>query len=205
MKVDSDDIKKAAEQNIDQLNDYGESDPFTETPEFEKMMDEVYASIKKNIKKRRKKKKSLRFIAVIAAAMSLLLVTLALNASAIGIFLFKSYIDIRGEFMQIETDEADIRQQYDSISNFRLKEKILIPGWLPKGTELVGIFDNNYNLMLKYKYGENEIVFSQEIISKNTDNSDESVFLERSDYDYIENFDGEKSVYFMNFGDGIYA
>ena len=204
MKINSDDIvfdaliTKAATQNIDVLNDYGENDPFTETPEFEKMMDGVYCAVKKNIKRLSRKKRGPRFIAVVVAVMTLLIVTVSLNASAISVFLYKSYIDIRGEILQIETDEADILRQYDSISNFKLKDDILVPGWLPRGTELVDIVDNSYSLIMNYQYNGEEISFCQEIVANNEKNKDEGFFLERSKYQYRENYAGKSSVYFLN-------
>lgn len=203
MKISSDDvvfdalITKAAKQNIDMLNDYGENDPFTETPEFEKMMDEVYKAIDKNVKKLSRKKRGPRFIAVVAAIMTLLIVTVSLNASAISVFLYKSYVDIRGEILQIETDEADMYRQYNGISNFKLKDKILVPGWLPKGAELVDIADNNYALIFSYEYNDKDIIFSQQVVPQNIDSSEKDFYLERSEYEYIENYVGKTSVYFL--------
>lgn len=201
MKVNSDSavfdaiIAEAAKQNIDVLNDYGENDPFTETPEFEKMMDEVYAKIEKNIKKGSKKKKRLRLVTVIAAALVMVMLFASLNASAFKVFFYKTYLDIRGDILNVETDTVGISEQYESISNFELKSELLVPGWLPKGTELISINDTSKMVEIVYKYDEKEICFEQKAISSKSRGLTNQYFLERSDYNFVENYTDGVSAY----------
>lgn len=201
MKVNSDSavfdavIAETAKQNIEILNDYGENDPFTETPEFEKMMDEVYANIEKNIKSASKKKKLLRPVTVIAAALVMVLLFASLNASAFKVFFYKTYLDIRGDILNVETDTVRMSEQYASISEFVLKDELLVPGWLPKGTELISIEDTAYIVKLIYKYDGKEICFEQKTIPDDPGNFKKQYFLERSDYKFVENYTEGVSAY----------
>lgn len=189
-------IAETAKKNIDILNDYGENDPFTETPEFEKMMDEVYAKIEKNIKKGSKKKKNLvRPVTVLAAALVLLLLFASLNVSAFKIFFYKTYLDIQGDMLNVETDTEGMLAQYAAISNFELKDELLVPGWLPKGTELVEINDRKDIVSLTYTYNSKNIYFEQNVNPDNIENLGEWYFLERSEYKFIENYVDDLSVY----------
>ena len=201
MKINSDSavfdaiIAEAAKQNIDTLNDYGENDPFTETPEFEKMMDEVYAKIEKNIKTDSKKKRLLRPVSVIAAALTLILLLVSFNASAVKIFFYKTYLDVQGDILNVETDTVSMSEQYASISNFILKEQLLIPGWLPKGTELISIDDTAHVVKFIYKYDEKEFYLEQKAIPNGAENLTNQFFLERSNYKFVENYTNGVSAY----------
>ena len=201
MKVNSDSavfdaiIAEAAKQNIDVLNDYGENDPFTETPEFEKMMDEVYANIEKNINAVSKKKKLLRPVTVIAAALVMVLLFAAINVSAFKVFFYKTYLDIQGDILNIETDTVGMLEQYKSISNYKLKDQLLVPGWLPKGTDLISIEDTAYIVKFIYKYDGKELYLEQKAIPNEYDGMTNLFFLERSDYKFVENYTNGVSAY----------
>lgn len=189
MRVNSDDIifeaviSKAAKENIDFLSDYGGNDPFTETEDFEKMMDDVYSSIMKAIKTEKSKRKVLCKAAVIAAVLVALLLAAAFSVSAVKIFLYKTWTNIQGDIMNVNINSASLTDQYLGISNFEKKDKILIPAWLPYGTELLKIEDTARRLTLCYIYQDQSINFKQEILSNDILGIDEQYFLERSEYE----------------------
>ena len=187
MRVNSDDalfeavIAKAAKDNIDLLNDYGEDDPFTKTAEFDKMMDDVYASIKKTIKKSSTPKKRFRPLFVLAASLALILL-LAFNVSALRIIVYKTYFDIRGDILHVKTNEQYILDQYAQITQFEDRGKMLVPGWLPKGTVLESVIDERKVVILKYIYSDDKIIFTQSRISSNYYEEENEYYLEDTIY-----------------------
>lgn len=187
MRVKSDDalfeavIAKAAKDNIDLLNDYGEDDPFTKTTEFDKMMDDIYVSIKETINKNSIPKKRLRPIFILAASLVVILL-LAFNASALRIIVYKTYFDIRGDILHVKTNEQYILDQYAQITQFEYRDKILVPGWLPKGTVLEKVIDERNAVILKYSYNDESIVFTQSRISSNYYEEENEYYLEDTTY-----------------------
>lgn len=190
MRINSDEeffdavIAKAAAENIDELNDYGENDPFTETEEFQKMMDEVYSNIKKELFSRRtaSRKKIIRRTVVVAAVIIAITALLTANVSAFRIFLYKTYMDVRGDILNVSTDTEELQAEYESIVNFKQPEKLIFPKWLPKGTVVSALEDNKNAVLATYCYNDNIICFSQNIITQNSKSVSKQYFLERSDY-----------------------
>ena len=190
MRINSDDkvfdaiVSKIASENIEELSDYGENDPFTETDDFNQMMRDIYSLIKNEIKSDKPIKKlkfNQRFF-IAASAIIVIILFFSFNVSAFKLFWYRTYVDIKGDILNIKTDTQSIEAQYDSITNFIMKDKIILPQWLPKGTELISVEDEADELFLTYKYDNQYIYLSEEIISDKIHNNSNEFFLENSKY-----------------------
>ncbi len=169
---------KKAEEDIDR--DF-EPDPFTETEEYMAMMDRVYKAVNADMHKEQKKKNNKRKIFVIAAIVAATFIC-TFNVSAFRLFFYKTYLDVRGDILNIKTDTQGMAEQYASINYFECKDEIMIPGWLPKGTELVNIDDTKNTLIFTYKYDDNIIsLIEKNIVNAERQNSID-IYLEDSSY-----------------------
>ncbi len=125
------------------------------TEEEEKIMlkqqDRIYQNVMKQIRKEEKPHRRTAFkkCAVLAASLAVI-VGLAANVSAFRIFIFKTYTDISGTFLNIKTEKVT-KESYDMITEFEYKDEIIIPKWLPPGVSLTQITDDYTGIKLEYK------------------------------------------------------
>lgn len=122
--------------------------------EEEKIMlnqqDRIYQNVMKQIRKEEKpcRRPSFKKYAVLAASLAVI-VSLAANVSAFRIFIFKTYTDMSGTFLNIKTEKVT-EESYNVISEFECKDEIIIPGWLPPELSLTQITDDYTGVALEY-------------------------------------------------------
>lgn len=124
------------------------------TAEEEKIMleqeDRIYQNVMKQIRKEEKPRRrpSFKKYAVLAASLAVI-VGLAANVSAFRIFIFKTYTDMSGTFLNIKTEKVT-EESYNVISEFEYKDEIIIPSWLPPELSLTQITDDYTGITLEY-------------------------------------------------------
>ena len=95
---------------------------------------------------------SFKKYAVLAASLAVI-IGLAANVSAFRTFIFKTYTDMSGTFLNIKTEKVT-EESYNVITEFEHKDEIIIPGWLPPGSSLAQITDDYTGVTLEYQ-GDN--------------------------------------------------
>ena len=130
-----------------------------EASAMEQQKQRVYNNVKKRIRaeKRPHRIKTVRRIFVIAAAVAALLAA-AMSVSAFRVFVYKTYTDIKGTVLQVNTGKIT-DEDYDVITRFEPKEEIIVPGWLPADMEIDQIQDYETNIFIAY-YDDKGIGFS---------------------------------------------
>lgn len=110
----------------------------------------IYKKIMKEIGRDSKSHRGFSFKKCIVLVASLVVVfALSLNVSAFRVFLFKTYTDMTGTILNVETFNIG-EKEYDVIEKFECKDEIIIPGWLPPGMELKEITDDVSFVNLDY-------------------------------------------------------
>lgn len=123
--------------------------------EDEKIMlnqqDRIYQNIMKQIRKEEKSRRrpSFKKYAVLAASLAVI-IGLAANVSAFRIFIFKTYTDMSGTFLNIKTEKVT-DESYNIITEFEYKDEIIIPGWLPPELSLTQITDDYTGIKFEYQ------------------------------------------------------
>lgn len=151
------------------------------TSEDEKIMlqqqDRIYQNVIKQIYKEEKNYRYQKKYAVLVASLALI-IGLAVNVSAFRFFIFKTYTDISGTFLNIKTEKVK-EESYNVISEFERKDEIIIPGWLPPGVSLTQITDDHTNVNLEYKgedlwltIDENVILSDASVVKIETDQNE---------------------------------
>ena len=126
--------------------------------EEEKIMlrqqDRIYKNVMKQVRKEEspRHRHSFKKYAVLAASLAVI-ISLAANVSAFRIFIFKTYTDMSGTFLNIKTEKVT-DESYNVIAEFEHKDEIIIPGWLPPGLSLAQITDDYTGVTLEYQ-GDN--------------------------------------------------
>lgn len=123
--------------------------------EEEKIMlnqqDRIYQNVMKQIRKEEKPRCRYAFkkYAVLAASLAVI-IGLAANVSAFRIFIFKTYTDMSGTFLNIKTKKVT-EERYNVITEFEHKDEIIIPDWLPPEVSLTQITDDYTGVKLEYQ------------------------------------------------------
>lgn len=126
--------------------------------EEEKIMlrqqDRIYKNVMKQVRKEEspRHRHSFKKYAVLATSLAVI-ISLAANVSAFRIFIFKTYTDMSGTFLNIKTEKVT-DESYNVITEFEHKDEIIIPGWLPPGLSLAQITDDYTGVTLEYQ-GDN--------------------------------------------------
>lgn len=139
---------------------------------MEAQKDDIYKNV---IKKVNKRKGNLCRRILIVAAVLIIILALALNTSALRLFLYRTYIDIKGNTMNVKTEQT-IQEVPLKIENFMYKDEVVVPGWLPPGFELVKVRDFESQFTLNYKCGEEWVNIYQK--AKLDDNPDKGLYFE---------------------------
>lgn len=127
--------------------------------------DRIYRQLKKEIKKaRRPHRFSLKKTAVAAAALAVA-VGVTANVSAFRTFLYKTYTDMSGTFLNITIKKVP-DEAYNAITRFRNKDEIIIPDWLPPGMTLTDIDDHEVGISLEYKSDELWMTIDEDLFSE---------------------------------------
>lgn len=141
--------------------------------------DRIYRQLKKEIKKaRRPRRFSLKKTAVAAAALAVA-VGVTANVSAFRTFLYKTYTDMSGTFLNITIKKVP-DEAYNAITRFRNKDEIIIPDWLPPGMTLTDIDDHEVGISLEYKSDEFWMTIDENILS----DDGPSIFIETENNEY---------------------
>lgn len=134
---------------------YNEDD--TLPPEVEKTAMESKERIRRRLQKEiqksypnQKKRHSRRILrkSLLVAIVFVSLFAIMINVSAFRIFIYKTYVNMQGSVLSVQTDR--IYQQYETIQKFANKNELIIPNWLPPGTNLQ-IQDNGIFVKLDYE------------------------------------------------------
>lgn len=143
--------------------------------------DKIYKDLMKQIdREERKKKWSYKRIIVLAAAISVFIVVLVLNASAVKNFFIKTYTQIQGDVLKISADYDKFNETYDNIEKFQAKNELVIPTWLPNETQFSSLQDSEMNVILEYTIKDKYLNFDEKYIDGK--NNIEDMQLENNDY-----------------------
>lgn len=141
------------------------------TDEEEKIMlnqqDRIYQNVMKQIRKEEKphRRPAFKKYAVLAASLAVI-VGLAANVSAFRIFIFKTYTDMSGTFLNIKTEKV-AEESYNVITEFEYKDEIIIPKWLPPGLTLTQITDDYTGVKFEYQSEDFWLTIDENIIPTN--------------------------------------
>ena len=103
---------------------------------------------------------------ILIAAVIIILIAMATNATAIKSFIFRVYTQISGTTLNVGTYQNS-DYDYEQISLFKNIKDIIIPKLLPHDMKLSDTLDTEFWLKLRYDNGDNWIVLSEKIISGN--------------------------------------
>lgn len=129
----------------------------------------AYKSVMKRVgKEEAKPRRTVRRL-LLVAAVAAILTALALNASAVRTFVYKTYVNIGDKSLDVTT-ESITPEDYSQIVNFESRSDILIPGWLPNGFVVKVSEDEPDSLCLKYvnSYDNTDVVFYEYNSSKHS-------------------------------------
>lgn len=153
-KVIDDLIESAAELYAEHIAE--EDSPGTLTPEQERHCEDSREEIRRNVLHRLKKanakstgrrRRAIRRSLTCAAAVVVLVAVMA-NVSAVRVFVYKTYTNMKGSVLSLQTDS--MQQYYEQIEQFENKDEFIIPSWLPPGTVLDGVTDSARKVTLSY-------------------------------------------------------
>lgn len=161
-------LEEAAEKYIDESPDNEDFQLTEEEMQYaleakERVHKKLMAKIEQDAPKKHKKL-SIKKIFIIAACITVIS-ALAINTSAVKVFMYKTYLDFRGDSLNVTTKKVELGK-YDSIKEFEHKNEIIVPGWLPPGMELTKMLDMEYNLRFEYKMGDKFLNLTQLSISR---------------------------------------
>lgn len=83
-----------------------------------------------------------------AVIVVIMAIALAATTSAFRMFLYETYSELTGTILNIDTEKT-VSETYD-IVNFKYKDKVVVPGWLPDGMKLIDCTDNLEDVVFKY-------------------------------------------------------
>lgn len=98
---------------------------------------------------------------IILAAALIMLLALGLNASAFRVFIFKTYTNMVGTILKIDTSDAE-QKKYEEIKEFEAIDELIVPSWLPSGMQLTKITDSPSSVALEYEGNDKWLKLSQE-------------------------------------------
>ncbi|MGN0149414.1 MAG: DUF4367 domain-containing protein [Clostridia bacterium] len=108
---------------------------------------------------------------ILIAAIIIILIAMATNATAIKSFIFRVYTQISGTTLNVGTYQNS-DYDYEQISLFKNIKDIIIPKSLPQDMKLSDTLDTEFWLKLRYDNGDRWIVLSESIISGNENGKD---------------------------------
>ena len=141
--------------------------------------DNIYNNIMEEIDKDKKKKFPAKIIIPLVAVLTLGIITASFNVSAVREFWHRTYTSLVGTGLNINTEKT-FDESYSEITKFKLKEKILIPTWLPSDMKLTRISDSETYVETCYNNTDIWITLKTEVISYNTNKK-----IQTMDNDYI--------------------
>ena len=141
---------------------------------MEAQKDDIYKNV---IKKVNKRKGNLCRRILIVAAVLIIILALALNTSALRLFLYRTYIDIKGNTMNVKTEQT-IQEVPLKIENFMYKDEVVVPGWLPPELKLMKIRDFETQFSPYYESADNWLVIYAK--ANIDDDADKNVNIEQN-------------------------
>lgn len=106
-----------------------------------------------------KRKKLICLSAAVIALVSIIVCTV--SVTAFRSHKFKTEAAIDGDIMSISAVNTDFSSEYDAITNFKHKNDIIVPGWLPEGTELINVEETENRVLLQYEVNDKYINISE--------------------------------------------
>lgn len=110
-------------------------------------------------RERVKRKKLICLSAAVIALVSIIVCTV--SVTAFRSHKFKTEAAIDGDIMSISAVNTDFSSEYDAITNFKHKNDIIVPGWLPEGTELVNVEETENRVLLQYEVNDKYIELAE--------------------------------------------
>ena len=112
------------------------------------------------------KKISVKKILVLAAVIVVIMaIALAATTSAFRMFLYETYSELTGTKLNIDTKKT-VSETYD-IVNFKYKDKVLVPHWLPENMKLIKYTDEEEKLIFKYETNDFWLTIKEKIVTNN--------------------------------------
>lgn len=163
-------LKESIEKYAAKINDEDISSEITdaEINSQSERKSRIYKNIKREIAKERKRTRSkplfsIKKVLTLAAVVVAIGMLLAFNVSALRIFIFKTYVDVKDNVLNISTNNS-MAEKYKVISEFQEIDELVIPSWLPKGSNLEKIQDDVANVTLSYTIGDKYLRISEDQI-----------------------------------------
>ena len=191
-------LKEAVSQYADELNtediisDITDEEIDAKSVQKRRIYKNVMWEAKKDSPNTHKRMFSLRKCAVLLVATFAMIAILAFSVSAFRILLFKTYIDIQDQFLNVSTKSTAIADEsYNNISGIP-KDELIIPEWMPKNAVIDKTSDEDGFLVIQFSIGEQYMTLQEEkILSEQIDNN---LIIENNQYDVkdikILGFDG---------------
>lgn len=134
--------------------------PCNMTDEETKIMEEqkqrIYNNVKKQIRRQETSHRRIGFKKGLAiAAAVVLLASAALNASALRIFVYKTYMDIKGTTLSVKSGTIT-DEDYNVITEFKNRDEIVVPGWLPPELSIEEIDEDENSISIDYYTDDKE-------------------------------------------------
>ena len=179
-KVIDDLIESAAELYAAHIAE--EDSPGTPTPEQEQHCEDSREEIRRAVLHRLKKanakstgrrRRTIRRGLTCAAAVVVLVAVMA-NVSAVRVFVYKTYTNMKGTMLSMQP--TSVGEYYKQIEQFENKDELIIPSWLPPGTAVEAVTDSALKVDLRY-YNETEnlaLRISEQKISEGLDTNFET-------------------------------
>lgn len=106
-----------------------------------------------------RRKKLICLSAAVIALVSIIVCTV--SVTAFKSHKFKTEATIDGDIMTISAVNTDFSSEYDAITNFKYKNDIIVPGWLPEGTKLVNVEETENRVLLQYEVNDKYIELAE--------------------------------------------
>lgn len=145
---------------------YNDMEPECEMTEEEiRIMDSkkqaIYNKLKTEIDKQSTSKFPIKRVLLLTAILIVVLAA-SFNASKISDFFDRAYMTLTGTEININTKKL-VFEDYDNITNFENKEKIIVPNWLPEGMKLEKVKDEQKMIDLYFKNEDIWIMLKTEV------------------------------------------
>lgn len=140
----------------------------------EEIRQKVLHQLKKEEKKHSRRCRRVVRRSLICAAALTALAVMMVNVSAVRIFVYKTYTNMKGTVLSLQTDS--LQTNYEQIEEFENKDELIIPSWLPPGTVMEEVQDSIQKIELRY-YNEEEgfnLRISEQLVSNRMQSSFET-------------------------------
>ena len=114
----------------------------------EEIRQKVLHQLKKEQKKHSRRCRRVVRRSLICAAALTALAVMMVNVSAVRVFVYKTYANVKGTVLSMQPTSALV--DYTCIEDFQNKDELIIPSWLPPGTVVEEITDTDLCVTIRY-------------------------------------------------------